>query len=268
VYGGAVASDEDSGTALLSRAAAIAVEERVQYLDLRNWHEAQPVPVSPRLHRSGLYVAFDQVISPDEDALMRGFPRDTRRMIRLGPKNDLLAEIGGEELLDPFFDVYAYSLRSLGTPVFPKRLFRAFLRAFSGRCKILVVRHGGQVASAVLSFFFRDTVAPYYAGAYPHFYKSGVNYFMYWELMRAAATDGYTRFDFGRSKRGTGAYEFKRGWGMNQNPLPYASLPIRARTVPNLTPTNSKFRLAIRAWQHLPLRLTTAIGPLIVRNLP
>ena len=71
-----------------------------------------------------------------------------------------------------------------------------------------------RVAGGVLSFYFRETVMPYYGGAYAEFYRAGVNNFMYWELMRHAARRGFTRFDFGRSKAGTGAYEFKRGWGM------------------------------------------------------
>jgi hypothetical protein len=33
-------------------------------------------------------------------------------------------------------------------------------------------------------------------------------------------------------------------------------------------PTNPKFGLAIRAWKRLPVRLATALGPHVIRNIP
>jgi hypothetical protein len=91
---------------------------------------------------------------------------------------------------------------------------------------------------------------------------------MYGELMLKSAERGYTRFDFGRSKRGTGAYEFKRGWGMNERALPYRTLLVRAQQPPNLNPTNPKYKLVIDTWKRLPLGLTKLIGPPIVKYLP
>jgi lipid II:glycine glycyltransferase (peptidoglycan interpeptide bridge formation enzyme) len=119
-----------------------------------------------------------------------------------------------------------------------------------------------------MNFYFRDAVLPYYGGAYPEFYRTGVNNFMYWELMRSAASRGYKTFDFGRSKRGTGSYEFKRGWGMTERALPYKFHLVRAKEMPNLNPTNPKFKLMIEVWKRLPLGATKLIGPRVVRNLP
>ena len=108
---------------------------------------------------------------------------------------------------------------------------------------------------------------PYYAGAYQEFNRFGINNFLYWELMRRAAARGFTRFDFGRSKLGTGACEFKRGWRMTERALPYKVFLVRAKKPPNLNPTNPKFKLMIEAWKHLPLGVTKFLGPKIVRNL-
>jgi hypothetical protein len=38
--------------------------------------------------------------------------------------------------------------------------------------------------------------------------------------------------------------------------------------MPGLTPTSPKFRLAVRAWQHLPLAIANRLGPHLVKNLP
>lgn len=268
VYGSAVGEDRETRRALIAEAKRLAIELEVDYLELRDWQALGGEADDPQLHSKDLYVAFDHPIMTDEEALMRSFPRDLRRMIRQGPKHGLSSELGREELLDDFYEVYATSVRNLGTPVFPRRLFAEFLREFPEASDILVIRQGARVAGAVLSFYFRDTVMPYYGGAYPEFYRAGVNNFMYWELMRRAAARGHRRFDFGRSKLGTGAYRFKRGWGMREQPLPYQFFLVRAREMPDLNPTNPRFELMIKAWKRLPLGVTKLVGPMIVKNLP
>jgi FemAB-related protein (PEP-CTERM system-associated) len=264
VYGGAIAEDDETRAALIDAAKTLARSLNVDHLELRDESGQGGNDLLPQ----NLYVAFDHPITTDEDALLKSFPRDIRRMIRQGPKHGLRSQVGREELLDSFYDVYATSVRNLGTPVFPKRLFAEFLREFPGASDILVVKQGERVAAAVLSFYFRGSVLPYYGGAYPEFYRTGVNNFMYWELMRSAATRGSTRFDFGRSKRGTGASEFKRGWGMNERQLAYKFFLVRAAEMPDLNPLNPKFKLMIETWKRLPLPVTKLIGPRIVRNLP
>ncbi|MFN0086555.1 MAG: FemAB family XrtA/PEP-CTERM system-associated protein [Blastocatellia bacterium] len=266
VYGGVVARNAEAREGLLEAAAARARGLGVDFLELREIDS--PGGQSPAFLREDLYVSFDRPIPNDAQALMKSLPRDVRRMIRQGEKHELTAVFGREELLDDFYSVYAASVRNLGTPVFPKRLFAEFLRQFPGASDLLVVRQRGRAAGAVLSFYFRDTVMPYYGGAHADFHRAGVNNFMYWALMNRGLERGYSRFDFGRSKRGTGAYEFKRGWGMRERPLEYKYFLVRSRQAPNLNPLNPKYRLLVETWKRLPLSLTKLIGPRIVRNFP
>jgi FemAB-related protein (PEP-CTERM system-associated) len=268
VYGGVVAVDSKAHQALITSAQALAADLKVDYLELRDAGLSQYEMTDAGFDRRDLYVTFERPLVADEDTLMKSLPRDVRRMIRQGEQHGLSAERGREELLDEFFEVYAASVRNLGTPVFPKKLFANFLREFPATSDILLIRRNRQVAGAVLSFYFRDAVMPYYGGAYREFHRAGVNNFMYWELMRQSVRRGYTRFDFGRSKLGTGAYEFKRGWRMTERPLPYRFFPVGVDEVPNLNPTNPKFKLMIEVWKRLPLGLTKLIGPKIVRNFP
>jgi len=74
-------------------------------------------------------------------------------------------------------------------------------------------------------------------------------------------------FDFGRSKRNTGAYSFKTHWGFEPQPLHYEYRLVRAANPPNINPLNPKFRLFIALWKKLPLSVANRIGPLIARDL-
>jgi serine/alanine adding enzyme len=55
---------------------------------------------------------------------------------------------------------------------------------------------------------------------------------------------------------------------MAERPLPYCYFGVRATSMPELNPTNPRFRLLIKAWQQLPVGLTKLIGPIVVKNIP
>ncbi len=155
-----------------------------------------------------------------------------------------------------------------GARCFPKRLFAACLKSYGDECDIMMIRKDGRVAGTVLSFYFRDTVFPYYSGSYPEFNRAGINNFMYWELMRSAARRGFTKFDFGRSKRGTGAYDFKRGWRMTERALPYKYFLVTAKAVPDVNPLNPKLQPFVNLWKRVPPSVAKFLGPIVVRHLP
>jgi hypothetical protein len=90
---------------------------------------------------------------------------------------------------------------------------------------------------------------------------------MYWEVMRRAADRGCTLFDFGRSKRGTGAFSFKEHWGFDPQALHYEYRLVRASAPPNVNPLNPKYRLFIALWKRLPLFVANRLGPMIARDL-
>jgi hypothetical protein len=52
---------------------------------------------------------------------------------------------------------------------------------------------------------------------------------------------------------------------MMEGELPYEVMLIKRKELPNYTPVNPAFLLPIRYWQRLPLTVTRALGPLLVR---
>jgi FemAB-related protein (PEP-CTERM system-associated) len=188
-------------------------------------------------------------------------------MIRKAEKNGLKI-IFGEGKIDVFYDLFARSMKRLGTPAFPSALFRNCVAEFPSQTQLALVYNGPEAVTGVLSFVFRDTILPYYAGATDSATQLAANNFMYWELMKWAGEHGYRTFDFGRSKKGTGSYAFKSQWGMTIEPLNYQVLLVKRKTVPNFSPLNPKFDLPIRIWRSLPLPITKLLGPTIVRLFP
>ena len=90
---------------------------------------------------------------------------------------------------------------------------------------------------------------------------------LYWETIRTACLEGFRRFDFGRSSRGSGTYRFKRQWGAVESPLFWYTIPIHGRVRP-VSPDEGRIAAYLTsAWRHLPLTVTRGVGPRIRRYL-
>lgn len=259
-YGGILAADAEAFSALETRACALAHELGVDFLEMRD---------RARLHPGwpcrDLYVTFRRAISPNKEENEKAIPNRQRAMIRKGARNGLRAEI--DETTERHYALYSKSLRNLGTPVFAKRYLDALKETFGRNCEILTVTKDGEAIASVLSFYFRDEVLPYYGGGGQQARQLAANDFMYWEVMERARQCDCRLYDYGRSKQGTGSYNFKRYWGFEPEPLYYEYHLVRAKRVPNISPTNPRYEAFIRAWRLLPLGLSRAIGPWLARAL-
>lgn len=263
VYGGILADSDETRDALLEQVKELGESLGVQHIELRNAHEGQCCGL-PRLNR---YVTFTQEIGPDEEVILEAIPRKTRYMVRKSLKGSLVSRRQTREF-GAFEDLYTRSLRRLGTPAFPRRHFAALLEHFAGMIDVREVLLDGAVVAAVMSFYFRDQILPYYGASDPAYNTAAPNNYMYFDLMRWGGQNGYRSFDFGRSKRIRGSYDFKSHWGMVERELPYEMLLVRRKELPNYSPTNPVFKLPMKCWQQLPLAVTRIAGPVFLRMVP
>ena len=260
VYGGIAADGDAARAALDDAAAALARKLGVDHLEYR-CIEAR----HPDWQHTDLYVTFRKEIDPDVERNLNAIPRKQRAMVRKGIKAELKGEL--DEGVERLFAAYSESVHRLGTPVFSKRYFQILREVFANDCEVLTVTQDGRLIASVLSFYFRDEVLPYYGGGTLAARETAGNDFMYWDLMRRACERGIKVFDYGRSKRGTGSFSFKKNWGFEPQPLQYEYLLVRGERVPQHNPLNPKYALMIKAWQRMPLPLANLIGPHIVRGV-
>lgn len=209
------------------------------------------------------YLGFARSLAADDEAELLAIPRKQRAEVRKALANDLEVVTGRLEHAQEHYRIYAESVRNLGTPVFPRALFKAVLETMDA--DILTVRHRGQAVASVLSLYFNGTVFPYWGGGTTAARGLRANDRMYFALMAHARARGCTRFDFGRSKAGTGPAAFKKNWGFEGSPLRYATWS--AGPAREVNPLNPKYALMVRAWKSLPLPVATMIGPWISRGL-
>ncbi|HET7085351.1 MAG TPA: FemAB family XrtA/PEP-CTERM system-associated protein [Rhizomicrobium sp.] len=261
VEGGPLAVDEPARQALAEAAVELQGDLKTPYVEFRS-RRAQEAGWTVR---KDLYATFSGPLSADDQENLKAIPRKQRAVVRKTLDSKLVSET--PDGIDETFRVYAESVRNLGTPVFAKRYFSALRRVFGADCDTVVIKEDGVPVSAVLNFYHRDTVLPYYGGGTSAARRNGANDFLYWEVMRRAVLRGYRRFDFGRSKAGTGAFAFKKNWGFEPEWLEYEYHFLPGETMPDKNPLNPKYRLFIEAWKKLPLPLANLMGPWLIRGL-
>jgi FemAB-related protein (PEP-CTERM system-associated) len=260
-HAGVAATDPAAVPALHGAAREIAARLGAAHLELRNRTSREP-----GWPRQTIYVEFRKALSPDVEANLLAIPRKQRAMVRKGIKNGLHSEIDAG--VDRFFALYADNQHRHGTPPLPQRWFEALRRVFGTDSEVLtVIDPRGKPVSSVFSFYFRDEVLPYYAGDDEAARELAGNDFKYWELMRRACERGCRVFDYGRSKLGTGSFDFKKNWGFEPRPLAYEYALRQGGRIPENNPLNPKYRAFIALWRRLPVPVANRLGPLIVRSL-
>ncbi len=261
VYGGPAVTETAAMAALDAKALALAEKLDVDHLEYRSRRRLHPEWAA----KEDLYYTFRRAIGADPEKNLLAIPRKQRAAVRQSLKHDLKGVIEADP--DRAYDLYAQSVRNLGTPVFARKYFRNLKAVFGADCEALVVEAGGRPVASLVSFFFRDEVLPYFAGGTPEARRFGAHDFMYYDLMCRAGAAGSRLFDFGRSKHDTGPFAFKKNWGFTPEALPYEFHLRKGGAVPENNPLNPKYRLFIAAWKKLPLPLANRIGPHIVRHL-
>jgi FemAB-related protein (PEP-CTERM system-associated) len=214
------------------------------------------------------HCGFERALASDDEAELLAIPRKARAEVRKGLGFGHRVTTGrsaGD--LAAHYACYSASVRNLGTPVFPKRLFKAMLDAFPDASDILTVWQGDTPLASVLSLYHNGAVMPFWGGGTFAARAARANEVMYYELMLHARRKGMARFDFGRSKTGSGPYSFKKNWGFVPEPLTYGMWTAPGQGPRNIDPTDASYSRKIELWKKLPLPVANLIGPMIARGL-
>lgn len=269
--GGIVADNPDAELALAAEAWKLAERLGCRQVELRGAlrrtgsgsgcaSAGPPFAVLTRSHKVRMVMPL-----PDSaDGLMKSFKSKLRSQLNKPLRDGLTAAVGGGELIDDFYRVFAENMRDLGSPVHSKRFIADFVGVFPGQSKIFMVYKGRTPLSGAIVNGFKDALVNPWASSRRAFNRLNPNMFLYWSMLKHACEEGFKYFDFGRSTPGEGTYKFKAQWGAQPQPLPwnFVSNPEQVKN-PGAVSENSAFELAGRAWRHLPVGVTRVIGPQI-----
>jgi FemAB-related protein (PEP-CTERM system-associated) len=221
------------------------------------------VSAEPMEHKVNLVLP----LPVEADRLWKQLDGSVRNQVRKAERSGLSVEFGGAEKLGDFYAIHAARMRELGSPVHARRFFSAIFDAFGGRARVALVRKGTTTIGGLIVLALGNVLAVPWASCLSQYLKLCPNMLLYWETLRNGCAQGFQRFDFGRSSRGSGTYRFKRQWGAEEEPLFWYTIRLDGRRD---RPRPSAARHAAwltGSWRRLPLAATRRLGPHIRKYL-
>ncbi len=201
------------------------------------------------------------------DALMLRFKPKLRQELRKPRPENIDVKFGGAELVQEFHAVYIKKMRELGSPPHKQKFFQLLMEMFGPAAKIFVARSHHQVVAAVLTLTDSQGMHALWSGSELSRKEYLINRQLFWSMLIHAVENGIPGFDFGRSTRNSGTYEFKTKWGTQEFPLYWHYVIPKGGQPPLPFTDEAKYRFITSVWRRLPLRLIKAWGPRIIGKL-
>lgn len=264
VYGGVLADDNESETALENRAIEMAERGKARCIEFRSeqsWHAGWKL--------NDRYLAFRKDLPDDVGDVLSTLPRKARAAARQATEKHHLTSDFGDQYVRKVWRLYTENMRRLASLNYPHRFFEELLNHLPAERFVNVAKSEGRVIGGLVTLVHGRTAMPYFIGERVAFRSKHVSHFLYWKSMERAVELGCTRYDFGRSRRDNeGACQFKKLMGCEPVPLAYHRWEPKGKTSRDLTPTNHLFHWPRRIWPKLPTAITRPMGAWLSKHIP
>jgi CelD/BcsL family acetyltransferase involved in cellulose biosynthesis len=169
---------------------------------------------------------------------------------------------------------YALYLETMRHHVVPARSLRFFEALWDelrprGMLRLLLAERDGELLAGSVLLMLGSTVFYAFNGVRRDRMDLRPNDLLHWEAIRAAAADGYSRYDLGEVAEGQdGLSRFKRKWGGQPRRLRRYYFPAPDGPAgEEVRPPTPGARAAHAAWRHVPLSATALLGDRVNRFL-
>ncbi|TKB65210.1 MAG: FemAB family PEP-CTERM system-associated protein [Nitrospira sp.] len=261
-YGGVCADDAETAQLLVDRARALMQERHCRTMELRQCEPSIRLGVS---REDKVSMLLD--LSVGADSIWKALPAKVRNQVRKAEKSGLAVCVGGGELLDEFYDIFAVNMRDLGSPVHDKAFFAEMCAVLGHSVRVTLVRDGQRTIGGLIALFFKDTMLVPWASSLREYFSKCPNNLLYWDAIQDGCKRGCSKFDFGRSTMGSGTYDFKKQWGAEPKQLHWQMLSVSGAAGATISTDDAKYRFLLELWRRLPVSMTRLIGPKIRRYL-
>jgi FemAB-related protein (PEP-CTERM system-associated) len=263
---GILADTQNIASLLCKKAIELSQNNQVDYLELRNPVKIEHDNLVTATHKANFILPI--AVGPDF-LWKKVFHENIRNKVRKAIKSNLYVELGNDSyFINNFYNIFSNNMRYLGTPVYSKNYFVNIVNEFPQNILIFLVYLKDKVIGGKVVLLFRDTVYFIYHSSTREYAKLAPNNLLYWRAIEYACQNGYAYCNMGRSNKESGPYNFKKQWGGEARQLYWQYYLNKGDQIPNLSPSNPKFSLAIDVWKRLPLWLTQLIGPQIAKYIP
>lgn len=260
--GASAASARNAVAAALDAAAA---ETGAAYAELRGADALfADGETEPRFAHAAPYLRLVLDTTRPYEELRNSFHVNLIKNLRKADKSVRVRETRDPAEVGAVYGIYLRQMRQFGSPPLPSWHFERLLASGLGRLFIATVEN---TAAAILFAIERDGTffADVNAGL-PEFRAFFPKIRLFDETIRLACRSGLRRYDFMRTRRGSGVFEHKKKWGGTEIPINYYFRVYRGEKTPGLDPGEGRFALGRMLLRRCPLALLRKFGPVIRRH--
>jgi FemAB-related protein (PEP-CTERM system-associated) len=261
-HGGLCAETDEGSRCLVGAARALGSRCGARYMEIRGLSKTDS-----GLRCKETYCTYVLRLHRKPDTIWARTENRARTAVRKATAAGLAIE-QGHHLVAPFAETLSRHMRSLGTPFHGEAFYRNILSEFSDRAEIFMVRYRGRFIGGGLTVISKDTLVWPYGGCLKEYRHLASMNLLTWAIIRYGCERGLLCLDFGRSRWGSGTALFKRQWGAEPMPLFYEYHLADGAEMPDMDPTNPRFRLPIAVWRRLPCLVTNTLGPHVIKGIP
>ena len=260
-YCGLAGDENQSAGELLEAALALARELGAKHVELRQDAcyplTGQDMENSHWLRRTFSFkVGLSRLLPDNSEVLWQDLGAKVRNQVRKASTYGCCSKVGGEELLDPFYTVFATNMRDLCSPVHSYALFREIFKKIGKSVSIVLIEKEGLPLASSIVIRKGDTLYNPWASSLREYRPHCPNMMLYWTMLSWACDQGLSCFDFGRSSPGASTYRFKKQWGARSRPLSWEVFSL-----PGHKWYPEKESLSLKGWNRLALAETFRVGP-------
>lgn len=264
-YGGPLLSDGAQCTVISAFIDSLsALMERANFLEVRTPMQAGVAECLSKSFETGKmeYATFVVDLNkPFEEIWKKNFDKYLRNAIRKAIKNNIdAANENWDENIIQFYKTYLLTMKKLGSPAHGLKFFKTLHDLLGDEhVKLFLSKKLNKTIGGVVTFNGRDTIYPAYEGIDPSYRNLNPASMLFSRIIEWGCNKGYRLFNFGRTLRGSGVYNFKKQWGGKEQPLPYYYL---GKHVPDQDP-REKYVYLSKIWGKLPIPIAKRMGPYI-----
>lgn len=265
-----LAESDEIAHALLDRAAELAKETKVRYLELRTGQNAL-LSHRPDFVEGKLYSTWKTPLYSDPDIIWSRLRKAVRNRVKKARKSGV--EIRFAEHRDDILKYYRLHLQTRskkhGMPSQPKRYFLELWETFapSGSLRVILAEYKRTIVAGSILLCSGQTARFLYGASDVDHLSLAPNNLLTWETIAWCCRQGYQALVHGRTARAnTGLMEFNRHWAAIEEPLPYYYYPGKAGLAA-ISEDSRRYKLLTSCWRRLPLSLSGPLGGYFYRHL-
>ena len=243
-YGGVLSVDSNAESLLINKALELAKERKVDYIELKEVNSKYKEFVNVSNH-----ITFHLSLKKEFELIWSELSKSTKRHVKKGQKLDY--KITFDSNIEVFYNLYLKHLKKIGTPPMSMRFFKVLHQNYGESFKIATIWFENNPAASILLLISNNSVI-YDRGSTNYDLRHlSLNYVLFWEIIKKYSNSKFDYFDFGRSVKDSGTFQFKNGWRPKIIPLNYQYYILKGNT-PNYSQVNSKRKLFTHIFKWLP----------------